>query len=271
MINNNISKDLIKELRRRTSISLIKCKQALIESNGNIELAIENLRKLGLKTDTSRSRRPTLSGIIAVDITSNHKKGLILEITCETDFVSKNVMFQEFTNIVMITALNESIDNIDCLRSRVEKQRLILIEKIGENIQINRFLALSGNFLSSYIHRSKIGVIVSTSGDINNKNIIKYIAMHIAAKNPKYIYSSDVPENIISQERSIQMSIAKKSVKSSKILEKIITGRIEKFMCDIVLTKQEFILDTGKTVAHILNEYRIKIDAFIRLEIGEYS
>lgn len=269
---NNISKDLIKTLRRKTSISLIKCKQALIESNGNIELAIDNLRKLGLNTDCKKSGRSTPSGLIFIKILPNQKKGLIIEINCETDFVSKNRIFQEFIETISITALHESIDNINILRVRFEKQRLILSNQVNENIRISRFMIITGSVLSSYIHRSKIGVIIAASGDINNNNnIMKHIAMHIAARNPKYIDVHHIPNNIINQERYIQTEIVKGSIKSPKILTKIIEGRIAKFINNIVLTKQEFILDTTKNVKNILDEYHIKIDNFIRLEIGEYD
>lgn len=265
---NNINKDLIKVLRKRTSISLIKCKQALIESNGNIELAIDNLRKSGLTTHVNTSNRSTPAGLIAIKMTSNQKKGFIIEINCETDFVSKNSIFQEFIKTVITTALNESINNIDVLRIKFEKQRLLLMNQIGENIQINRFLVLTGDFLSSYVHRSKIGVIVSASGNID-KNIVKNIAMHIAARNPKYLYLNDVPDDIINREQHVQTNIAEKSSKSPEILKKIIKGRMERFINEIVLTKQEFILDTNKKVEHVLDEYCIEINDFIRFEIGD--
>lgn len=269
MINNtNIGKDLIQALRKRTSIGLLKCKQALIESNGNIELAIDNLRKSGLKLDYNKSNRSTPSGVIAIEIAPNQKRGLIIEINCETDFVSKNNIFIEFTKKVIATALNESINDIDSLRVRCEKQRLMLINQIDENIQINRFMVLRGNFVGAYVHRSKIGVIVSVSRCIDT-SIVKHIAMHIAAKNPRYINIHEIPDNVINRERSVQTEIAKKTLKPTKIVEQIVAGRIERFINDIVLMKQKFILDTDKNIENMLDTYCIKIENFIRFEVGE--
>lgn len=266
----NVNKDTIKELRERTNISLIKCKQALIQSNGNIELALNNLRRSGLQIDRNKLNKITSSGLVMVKIASNQHKGCIVEVNCETDFVSRNDVFQKFVKTVVITVLDESINDLNLLKTRFNKERLILINQVGENIQINRLMILTGNFLSSYTHRSKIGVIVSTDS-ICDINIIKQIAMHIAAQNPKYICKNDIPTDILDSERCIQMDIAMKSKKSSKILEKIVKGRIEKFICDVVLMNQPFILDMNKNVENILNEHHIKINNFIRLELGEYS
>ncbi|CAD83343.1 elongation factor Ts (EF-Ts) [Candidatus Blochmanniella floridana] len=265
---DHVNSDLIRELRKRTSVSIIKCKQALIDSNGDIELAIDNMRKSGLQTDFIQSNRLTPSGLIAIKIEPNKQKGLMIEINCETDFVSRNSMFREFINTVMVTALNESINNINALKTRFEEQRLFLMNKIGENIKIRRFFVLIGNFLSSYIHRSRIGVLVSASGKIN-EDIIKHVAMHIAARNPKYVGVSNISEDIMIRERHIQMDIAKKFKKDPEILEKIVEGRMEKFMSEIVLEKQDFVMDINRTVGSILDEYCIKINNFVRFEIGD--
>lgn len=265
---NDINKNLIKELRRRTGISLIKCKQALVKSNGNIDLAIDSIRNLGLKIDLNKSKRSTLSGSVASKITFDHKIGLIIEVNCETDFVVKNIIFQKFIEIVMNIALDESIDDIDILRNRVKQQRSILINKVGENIKINNFAVLRGSFVSSYIHGSRIGVIISVSGKIH-KNIIKYIAMHIAARNPKYIYIDDIPESVMIRERHIQTNIAMQSGKSQKIVEQIVIGRMDNFFNECVLLKQDFIMDTNSSVGDILEKYCIKINSFIRFEIGK--
>lgn len=267
---NNIDKDLIKVLRKRTNISLIKCKQALIESNGDIELAIDNLRKSGLKVNFNSCNRLTPAGVIVTQITSDQKQGCIVEVNCETDFVSKNSIFQEFSKTVINILLRESIANIDILRERCERQRLILINQVNENIYLNRLSILTGSFINSYVHGSKIGVIVSASGNIDI-NIMKHIAMHIAARNPKYICLSNVPDSVLNREYNIQKDIVKKSMKSTKFLEKIVEGRIKKFMNEIVLTEQEFILDTDKNVGSVLNKHGIKIDRFIRFEIGRYD
>lgn len=269
-MSNNVNKDLIRALRKRTNISLIKCKQALIESKGNIELAIDNLRRSGLKTDFNKFHRSTAAGIINAKIKMNNQIGFMIEINCETDFVSKNSIFQEFAKTVLVTAVGESIDDIDILRAKFEKQRLILINQVKENIQINRFVRLTGNYLSTYVHGSKIGVIVSVSGNVDQM-IVKHIAMHIAAKNPKYIYLNDIPNSVIDRERHIQTDIAMQSLKSTNFLSKIVEGRIKKYIDEILLIRQEFIFNTNKNVGNVLDEYGMKIDNFVRFEIGKYD
>lgn len=271
MINNiKIHKDLIKELREKTGISIIKCKQALIKAHGNIQLAIDNLRKSELKSKFSKLSRPTNFGLIMIKMESNFKKGLILEINCETDFVSKNSVFGDFAKTVITTALRESIEDINILKERFKEQLFTLMQKIDEKIQINRFMVLTGNFVHFYVHRTKIGVLVS-SNKKSDPDVIRNIAMHIAAKNPKYIFVNDIPDDIIRHERSIQTEIALKFTQSPKILEKIVEGRMQKFINEIVLTKQEFILDTNINVMDVLNKYQVKINNFIRFEIGEHN
>ncbi|WP_423775064.1 translation elongation factor Ts [Candidatus Blochmannia vicinus (nom. nud.)] len=264
----NINNDLIKELRKRTSIGVVECKQALIKANGNIELAIDNMRKSGLKTAYKKSGRATSSGLIAVEITSNKQYGIMIEINCETDFVAKDSTFQEFAKTVRITALNEKINSIDVLKTRFEEQRSNIISQVGENINISRFIVLMGNFLGCYVHGSKIGVIVNVSGDAT-ADLVKHIAMHIAAKNPKYINVDDIPKDAMIREYRIQMDIAVKSGKSYKIAEKITEGRMNKFLNDIVLIKQNFIMDDNKTIEQLLTEYHIRINNFVRFELGE--
>ncbi|WP_159714372.1 translation elongation factor Ts [Blochmannia endosymbiont of Camponotus nipponensis] len=265
-INNN----LIKELRKRTGIGVLECKQALIAANGNLELAIDNMRKSGLKIAVQKSGRTTSSGLITVEIisTEKYKYGIMMEINCETDFVAKDSTFQEFAKIVTITALNEKIDSIDILNTKFSEQRSNLVSKVGENIKIRRLITLTGNFLGCYVHRSKIGVIVTASGNVTT-DVIKHIAMHIAARSPRYVSVDDIPSDIMMRENNIQMDIAMRSGKSCKISEKITEGRVNKFINDIVLLKQNFIMDISKTVEQLLNDHCIRINNFARFELGE--
>lgn len=264
----DINSNLIKELRKRTSIGILECKQALIKANGNLELAIDNMRKSGLKTAIKKSGHTTSSGLIAIEIASNRQYGIMVEINCETDFVAKDSTFQEFVKTVIITGLNEKISDINILQTRFAEKRANLIAKVGENINIRRFIVLTGNFLGCYVHRSKIGVIVVTSGSVT-EDLMKHISMHIAAKNPKYITIDDVPKDVMIHENHIQMDIAMRSGKSYKISEKISEGRMKKFINDIVLTQQNFIMDINKTVEQLLIEYHVKINNFARFELGE--
>lgn len=267
----NINRDLIKELRRRTNISIMRCKQALIQANGDLELAIDNMRKFGAEVAEKKSGRTTLSGLIITKISSNKQLGIMMEINCETDFVAKGPIFKEFANTVITTALNEEIDNIDVLNDKFKMQRINLISKVGENINIRRFSVLTGIFVNCYTHMSKIGVMISLNNYIINVELVKNIAMHIIAKNPLFIHINDIPKDVIIRERQIQKNIAINFGKSQNILEKIIEGRMNKFFNEIVLTKQNFILDINKTVGDLLNEHHLQIHSFIRFEIGDYN
>lgn len=263
-----IDSNLIQELRKRTNIGIMRCKQALIQTNGDLELAIDNIRKFGLEIAEKKSGRKTLSGLIVTKISSDHQRGIILEINCETDFVARESIFKEFANNIVITVLNEGIDNIDILNIKFKTQCANLIAKVGENISIRRFAVLNGMFVGCYTHMSKVGAIVSMSGDIINTELIKNIAMHIVAKNPLFIHINDIPKDVIIRERCIQKDILKNSSKSQNILEKIVEGRMNKFFDEIVLTKQNFILDINTKIDNLLNEYHLKIHNFIRFEIG---
>lgn len=267
---SNVDNALVRELRRRTGVGILKCKQALIKTKGDINLAIDNIRKSGLKICLNKSSRLTPSGLIAVKVESNNTIGFIIEINCETDFVARSDIFQKFADAILDIALQESIVNINILKTRFETQRLELINKVGENIKIHRFSVLTGDFISSYVHNSKIGVILSVECEKKiNEKIFKHIAMHIAAKNPKYIDLNDISKEVMIKERRIQTDIVMRTGKSQKNSEKIIEGRIDKLMSEIVLTKQDFIMDVNKTVDSVLNEYCVKVRNFIRFEMGD--
>lgn len=265
----NINSNLIKELRRRTSVSIMECKQALMQAHGDLELAIDNIRKFGLEITVKKSGCVTLSGLIATKISSNKQYGIIVEINCETDFVAKGEIFKEFIDTIIVTALNEKIDDINILNFKFQKKRTDLIAKVRENINIRRFAALKGAYVYCYTHASKIGVLVSIKNHVVTTELIKNIAMHIVAKNPKFIRINDIPKDIILREYHIQKDIVMHFNKSQDILEKIIEGRMNKFFNKIVLTKQNYVLDTNKTVGNVLDEHHLEISQFIRFELGD--
>lgn len=265
----NINNELIKKLRKRTNISIIKCKEALIQAKGDFELAIDNIRKFGLKIAEKKSGCTTLSGLIMTKISSNQQCGVMIEINCETDFVAKENIFKEFANTILVAALNENIDNIDELNLKFKTQRINLISKVRENINIRRFSMLTGIVVGCYTHMSKIGVMVSINNPKITTELIKNIAMHIIAKNPLFININDIPKNVIMRERRVQKDIIRNSGKSQNIAEKIIEGRMNKFFSEIVLTEQYFILDINKTVGDLLNENHLQVQNFIRFAIGD--
>lgn len=271
---NNINYNLIKKLRELTGAGILDCNKALIKSNWDIKIAINNMRISGKIKILKKLNRITNEGIILAETSKNNKYGVIIELNCETDFVSRNNLFKKFGKKVVNTALNElknkKLININILKEKLKKDRLNLISQIGENINIRRFGVLHGDFLQIYLHRSRIGVLFS-SNKIRNK-ITKYLAMHIASNNPKYINVDDIPIDILNNEYEIQLNIINKSskdIKSDKIIKKIIKGRMCKFINNIVLINQFFIMDTNKTVGQILNKHNIIINDFIRFELGE--
>ncbi|UVK77104.1 MAG: protein chain elongation factor EF-Ts [Sodalis sp. Fle] len=262
-----ITVSMIKELRERTGAGMMECKKALVKAQGDIELAIDNMRKSGQAKAAKKTRRVTAEGIILTKITQDSKYGVIVEQNCETDFVAKNSDFNAFGNEVITVALDERITDLDRLKIKFEEQRTALITKIGENINIRRIGVLAGDFLGCYLHGARIGVIVSADGE--NEELMKHIAMHIAASKPEYVNAEDVPINVVAREHQIQLDIAMQSTKSQEIAKKIIKGRMRKFIDDISLTGQHFVMDPSKTVGQLLCEHNVKVNNFIRFEVGE--
>lgn len=263
----NINSSIVKELRERTGAGIVTCKNALVKSKGNIELAIDDMRKSGQVTASKKFGRITINGIISSLINQNKTYGIILEINCETDFVAKDSLFKDFSKTVTTTALKKGISDLSELRNQFEEQRLELVAKTGENIKINRIGSLKGKTLGSYMHGTSIGVIVSASNA--KEELIKQVAMHIAASNPEYINANEVPDDIIARESKIQLEIAIKSGKKDEIAEKMIKGRMRKFTDQISLINQSFIIDPSKTVGQFLIENNAMINNFIRFKLGE--
>ncbi|MBK4775568.1 elongation factor Ts [Candidatus Pantoea edessiphila] len=262
---SEINAALIKKLREYTGAGIMECKKALIEVNGDIHLAIEYMRKSSSIKALKKVNNVAVNGIIRVKIFGNY--GVILELNCETDFVTKNICFLNFADkLTNCVVLNPEI-NLVSLKKQFEEERISLVAKIGENIQINRLSILQGAELGCYLHRDRIGVLVS--GYNISKNLIKNIAMHIAASNPIFIKPEDIPNNIIEKEREIQIVIAKKSTKSREIAEKIVEGRMRKFENEISLIGQIFVMDHNKTINDVLQEQDAEIIEFIRFEVGE--
>ncbi|WP_295164872.1 translation elongation factor Ts [uncultured Buchnera sp.] len=262
---SNITACLIKELRLRTGAGFMECKRALIEEKGDIELSIDNLRKSGQARAEKKTHNITNQGMIFAKI--KNKIGAMLELNCQTDFVAKDNLFSLLGKEIILTALSQKIRNIDDIKNIFEMKKTELISKVGENIKINRFSFIEGDNIFSYIHGGRIGVLVSASN--LNKEILKNIAMHIAASKPEYLSPNEISNSVFQREYEIQLELAKKQNKSSEILKKIVQGRMNKFINNISLTGQDFIMDTTKTVGSLLNEHNARIISFIRFEVGE--
>ncbi|MGM3173909.1 translation elongation factor Ts [Dickeya lacustris] len=262
-----ITAALVKELRERTGAGMMECKKALVEANGDIELAIDNMRKSGQAKAAKKAGRVAAEGVILTKIAADGKYGIIVELNCETDFVAKDAGFKAFGEEVATAALNERITDVEVLKAKFEEQRTALVAKIGENINIRRIAVQTGDALGSYMHGARIGVMVAATGA--NEELIKHVAMHIAASKPEYVNADDVPADVVAREHQIQLDIAMQSGKPREIAEKMVEGRMRKFTGEISLTGQNFVMDPNKTVGQLLKEHNAAVSSFIRYEVGE--
>ncbi|MGL9722214.1 translation elongation factor Ts [Sodalis sp. (in: enterobacteria)] len=263
----DITAALVKELRERTGAGMMECKKALVEAQGDIELAIDNMRKSGQAKAAKKAGRVAAEGVILTKIAQDGKYGVIIELNCETDFVAKDGGFKAFGDEVITGALNERIADVEALKAKFEEKRTALVAKIGENINIRRLGVLEGNVLGSYLHGARIGVMVSAAGA--DEELVKHVAMHIAASKPEYVNADDVPADVVAREHQIQLDIAMQSGKPREIAEKMVEGRMRKFTGEISLTGQHFVMDPSKTVGQLLGEHGAKVNNFIRFEVGE--
>ncbi|QPR29367.1 elongation factor Ts [Edwardsiella hoshinae] len=262
-----ITASLVKELRERTGAGMMECKKALVEANGDIELAIDNMRKSGQAKAAKKAGRVAAEGVILTKVSADGKYGIIVEMNCETDFVAKDAGFKAFADEVANAALADKIIDIDALKAKFEEQRTQLVAKIGENINIRRVAELSGELLGTYSHGARIGVMVAATGA--DDELIKHIAMHIAASKPEYVKPEDVPADVVAHEHQIQLDIAMQSGKPREIAEKMVEGRMRKFTGEVSLTGQSFVMDPSKTVGQLLKEHNADVTGFIRFEVGE--
>ncbi|CAK8737658.1 Elongation factor Ts [Sodalis praecaptivus] len=241
--------------------------KALVEAQGDIELAIDNMRKSGQAKAAKKAGRVAAEGVILTKIAQDGKYGVIIELNCETDFVAKDGGFKAFGDEVITAALNERIADVEALKAKFEEKRTALVAKIGENINIRRLGVLEGDVLGSYLHGARIGVMVSAAGA--DEELVKHVAMHIAASKPEYVNADDVPADVVAREHQIQLDIAMQSGKPREIAEKMVEGRMRKFTGEISLTGQHFVMDPSKTVGQLLGEHGAKVNNFIRFEVGE--
>ncbi|CDG88558.1 translation elongation factor Ts [Xenorhabdus bovienii] len=263
----DITAALVKELRERTGAGMMECKKALVEANGDIELAIDNMRKSGQAKAAKKAGRVAAEGVILVEVAADAKYAGIVELNCETDFVAKDSGFLAFGKEVIAAVMADKNADIDALKAQFEEQRANLVAKIGENINIRRVTILEGDAVGSYLHGARIGVLVAAEGA--SEELIKHVAMHVAASKPEYVNPTDVPADVVAREHQIQMDIAMQSGKPREIAEKMVSGRMNKFTGEISLTGQNFVMDPSKTVGDLMKENNAKVINFIRFEVGE--
>jgi len=273
----SISAAMVKELRERTGSGMMECKKALVEANGDMELAIENMRKAGLAKADKKSGRVAAEGVIGVKVSDDNKTAVMVDVNCETDFVAKGDDFSGFVNDITTALLAADVENDEQLQAltlasgqSIDETRRALIAKLGENITIRRFekFTASEGGQACYLHGSKIGVIVELAKD--DAVLGKDIAMHIAASKPEFVSEDQVSADLIAKEKEIFSAQALESGKPAEIVEKMIGGRINKFLAEITLVGQPFIkAEDGKSVGKLLAENGNSVARFARFEVGE--
>ncbi|HEH9831931.1 translation elongation factor Ts [Pasteurella multocida] len=260
-----ITASLVKELRERTGAGMMECKKALVEANGDIELAIDNMRKSGQAKAAKKAGRVAAEGVILARIGAGF--GVLVEMNCETDFVAKDAGFLGLANEVADYALANKGVTIEALQAQFEEKRATLVAKIGENMNIRRVQFLDGDVVGSYLHGAKIGVLVA--GKNADEDLLKKIAMHVAASRPEFVKPEDVSADVVAKEREIQVAIAMESGKPREIAEKMVEGRMKKFTGEVSLTGQPFVVDPAKSVGEFLKESGADVTNFVRFEVGE--
>lgn len=265
---------MVKDLRERTGAGMMECKNALVETGGDIEAAIEHLRKSGLAQADKKASRTAAEGKIALAVSDDNRQAVLVEINCETDFVAKDANFISFAQAVANNALDQGNSDVDSLMSTrldgatVEEARQALVAKIGENIQVRRMVTCSTDgILGAYVHGGKIGVLVDLDG--SDEALARDLAMHVAAMSPEYVSADDVPEDVIAKEKDILAAQAADSGKPMEIIEKMISGRLRKHLSSITLLGQPFVKDSDLTVEKLISQAGASVTGFERLAVGE--
>jgi elongation factor Ts len=267
-----VTASLVKELRERTGSGMMECKRALVECDGDIEAAAELMRVSGAAKADKKAGRVAADGAVIVSVEGN--TAVILEINSETDFVAKDSNFQTFADGVVKAILNNKPASVEAVgglsisdSQTVEEARQALISKVGENIQIRRFEIIeSAQGVASYSHGSRIGVLVESDAEAG---MARDIAMHVAAVNPQYVDESAVPAEFVEKEKGILIAQAQDSGKPAEIIEKMIQGRLNKFLAEVTLLGQPFVKDQDQTVGKLLSNAGSSITRFVRYEVGE--
>ncbi|GAA5315405.1 MAG: translation elongation factor Ts [Candidatus Pelagadaptatus aseana] len=260
-----ISASLVKELRERTSLGMMECKKALKEADGDIELAIENLRKAsGLKAE-KKAGRTAAEGVVAVKVADDASFGVVVEVNTETDFAARNEDYLAFVDVCVNAAFDGKTADI---AAGLEDQRQALVQKVGENIGFRRAEVVDGGVVGAYVHsNSKIAVLVKLEGGTDE--LARDVAMHVAAVNPRVVSPEDMPEDELNKEKEIIKAQPDMAGKPEDIVEKMMVGRINKFLKENSLTEQPFVKNPDVTVGQLVKDGGATIAQVVRFEVGE--
>jgi elongation factor Ts len=271
-----ITASLVKELRERTGAGMMDCKKALQEAAGDIDTAVENMRKSGIAKAAKKAGRIAAEGVIIIRVSDDKSQSVISEINCETDFVAKDDNFLKFANAVVDSILQNQAEDVETLlklpgmgsAATIEDTRTELVSKIGENISIRRFNTNKHTgIVGSYLHGVRIGVVVELEG--GDQELARDLAMHIAASKPVCIREEEVPDSLLQQERDVFRAQAEESGKPAEIIEKMMVGKINKFLKEITLLGQPFVKDPDISVEKLIKSKNADVKFFIRYEVGE--
>jgi elongation factor Ts len=272
-----ITAALVKELRERTGAGMMECKKALVETDGDIEAAIELMRKSGQAKAAKKAGRTAADGVIVVQTSADGSRAVMVEVNCETDFVAKDENFASFAEAVAERALEGGASDVEALMAQplhegedttIEEARQALISKIGENMNVRRFVRMeSSGTIASYLHGVRIGVLVDLEG--GDAELGRDLAMHIAASNPLCIDEDQVSPELLAKEREIAEAQAQESGKPADIVNKMVEGRIRKWLAEVTLVGQPFVKDPDTKVGKLLKDKGAKLVAFRRYEVGE--
>ncbi len=270
-----ITASQVKELRERTGAGMMECKKALVEAGGDMEAAIEAMRKSGAAKAVKKAGRVASEGQIVVAPSEDGRKAALVEINCETDFVGKDENFDRFANMVAEVALAaepadiESLMQLEANGKPLEEIRQELVAKVGENVQVRRFdiLKIESGQMGTYRHGVRIGVVAEVEG--GDEALARDVCMHIAASKPVCVDQDQVPAEMIDKEREIYSAQAAESGKPPEIIEKMVEGRMRKFIGEITLLGQPFVKQPDITVGQLLEGKGARVNRFIRYEVGE--
>ena len=265
----------VKELREMTGAGMMDAKKALVETDGDMEGAIDWLRTKGLAKAAKKSGRTAAEGLVAVKVDGG--KGVAVEVNSETDFVAKNAEFQDMVAGIAGAALNvadvDALANADLNGKPVSENITDKIATIGENMSLRRMASVEGDVVASYVHNAatdgmgQIGVLVALKG--GSEEFGKMVAMHVAAANPQSLSEADLDPAVVEKERQVQIDIAKESGKPDNVIEKMIVGRMKKFLAEVTLLGQQFVMDTDKTVEQAAKDAGAEIVGYVRMQVGE--
>jgi elongation factor Ts len=263
-----ISASMVKELRERTGLGMMECKKALVEAAGNIDKAIDDLRKSSGMKAAKKAGRTAAEGVVAVKVADDNSYGVMVEVNSETDFVARDDGFLAFVSQVADKAFAEKQTDAAALAASMEDARQALVQKIGENINVRRVELVEAPVVAAYVHsNNRISVLVALTG--GDAEVAKDVAMHVAAVNPQVVKPEEMPEEVVTKEKEIFVAQARESGKPEEIIEKMISGRINKFLSEASLVNQPFVKDPEVKVGKLVKDAGGDVQSFTRFEVGE--